>query len=528
MSIFYGCAFIVLLGLLFGLSFSRQTFKEAVPLQDVPTPAEYLMRRGPFVLGQIVFASFCLSVYAFVLAFYQQLPQLAEFLPSGAKEALDTYIKAITAKDSSLLVTVVAITTGFLYVVKTSFPGNLVFAFRSLVYSTIAVPAACKHATEQLLENLNVPQANRVALAADAKLHIANSDFDKPIEHVGRQWADLAYMNSWVQEQKEDNPGPYVFLEKSFHYHKLQNQFVALRELTRLSQSAEDDDAEAYAAMSEILKELRSHYARYMSCILITLSNDRLDFYRRCRDVGIDPGTIDVSNPLSYSALYIITLAATVAVGPYIMAVCYDLVRGAGRSAFTSQNLGYVWNWLITGFAVYFSPIFTILLIRYIAWWISPTRTWVSLVIYSWILLGVFLISLVGGIIASMALRHGDFTSLDQIIEAARRSAPWSIAPALTSLYINYYLDLQADPAKDDIVQTRDTIVPRLLSAAAFTFSIVLLSMLIVAYQHFSERIWSRTETQVIVVGTTALITFSLCLVAQFGLRKMPTASGSL
>jgi hypothetical protein len=88
--------------------------------------------------------------------------------------------------------------------------------------------------------------------------------------------------------------------------------------------------------------------------------------------------------------------------------------------------------------------------------------------------------------------------------------------------------DCQADPTKEDIVQSRETIVPRLTSALAFTAIIVILSLLIVAHQRLAGNIWSREETQVIVVGTIALITFSPCLVAQFGLRKQPVCTENL
>jgi hypothetical protein len=63
--------------------------------------------------------------------------------------------------------------------------------------------------------------------------------------------------------------------------------------------------------------------------------------------------------------------------------------------------------------------------------------------------------------------------------------------------------------------------------ALAYTFGIALLSLVIVAYQQFSEGIWPRTETQLIVVGTTALVNLSLCLVAQFGLRKPKLAKNA-
>lgn len=62
------------------------------------------------------------------------------------------------------------------------------------------------------------------------------------------------------------------------------------------------------------------------------------------------------------------------------------------------------------------------------------------------------------------------------------RDAPWSINPALIALYINCFMDLQADSAKDDIVQTRETFLPRLGMAISFMLSTMAIAMLIVCH----------------------------------------------
>ncbi len=519
MSAYYGCAFVVVLGVLFGLSLARQTYEESMPIGGSPTPTEYLVRRPPFVLGQFVFAVFCLGIYAFLLAFHQLLPQLANFLPTAGKEAVSPFIEAVTKRDTPLLVTVVALTVGFLTIIRKQFPGNVVFAFRSFVYSAIAVPMACKHAAEQLLEGLTVPEEIRRLLSDEPRLHISYADFEEDRNDDRRRWAELAYLNWWVKEQKDKNALIYVVLERHFNDDKLQNRFVALRELTRLSKEGEEDQS-IRDAMVELLNDLRSEYARYVACMLISASDSRLDFYERCKSMEIDPGPDIVYNPLMYCGLYIIAMAAAIAIGPYLMEVAYDLSEGAGWSAFGPQSLDYVRSWLLLGFAYWFSPIFAVLLVRYIAWKISHVRSHVSLVIYAWILLGVFLVSLGCGTAASMFVRQLDFFNLTDITAALMRGAPWSINPALTALYINYFMDLQADPAKDDIVQTRETFLPRLSVAIAFALGTMAIAMLIVAHQQLSDGLWSQPKTQVVVVGTTGIIVLCLCLVAQFGLRK--------
>ena len=489
---FYEIGFIVFVGAIFAIYFAGQTFREPVAIQGIPTPLEYLVRRRPLLLGQFAFVLFCLAVYAFGLVFYKQLPQIADFLPEEAKGALKGALKLIgtpdspsngaSDKNSSLLVIVFAITTAFLYFIRTSFKGNLIFSFRSLLHSWMAVPVACRHATDQLFEDLTVPEAGRADLQADPRFHVDENDFDEAAGPIRRQWAKLAYMNFWVRRQRKDH------LATSFNLDRLEREFIALRELTRVVESGVDDE-EAVLAASELLKRLRTKYARYMACSLMNLSSSRRDFYNRCREVGINPGDLAVENPLWYSALFIITLVAAIVTAPYLIAVCYDLIAGKGLGAIIGQKFSYIGDWLIFGFAIYLLPIVSVLLVRYVSWRWSHEREQISLAIYAWIFLGVLAIAFIGGVLATLFVRYGYpiHWTWDAATDAALRNAPWMFAPASTAVYINYYLDRQADPSKDDIDQSRQTIIPRLLMALAYSFGIALLSLVIVAYQQLSE-----------------------------------------
>jgi hypothetical protein len=532
---FYGIAFIAFVGVIFAIYFAGQTFKEAVALHDVPTPLDYLVRRNPLRLGQFAFVCFCLAIYVFALVFYRQLPQLVEFLPDEAKNALKGALAAIgspeaTANEAaaatnkrtaSLLVIVLAITTAFLYVIRTSFKGNIIFSFRSLVYDWIAVPIACQHASDQLLANLQVAAPERQTLANVQRLHIDLPDFEQPAGPIKKQWAELAYMNRWVREQRAQNQTAYVFLSKTFDFDQLHREFLALRELTRAVKTGPQDD-EAIAAALDLLKDLRAKHARYVACIIMSISTDRVDFYNRCSEVGINPGLLTVENPLRYSLQFVIALLVTIVLGPYLFAVGYELSQNRGLVAFTDQNFIYLGNWLLLGFAIYFLPIFVVLLVRYISWLKSPVRQQVSLTIYASTFLGVLFLSLLGATLTTLFLRHGLPANWTRayFIDAAWRNAPWTIPPALTAVYINSYLDRQADPSKKDIDQRRGTVIPRLLMALAYTAGVALLAMVIVSYQQVSEQLWPRPEARLIVVGTTALVNLLLCLVAQFGLKK--------
>jgi len=408
------------------------------------------------------------------------------------------------------------VTAAFLTAVKNDFPGNVLYRFRSLIYSMISVTFAYGRIRERLLNGLTVPADARLALSRDPKLGIASTDFDLPRADPGRQWAELAYMRGWVEERRA--VGNDIFTDRNFDPDGSHHQFIGLRELVR---GCKAGDAEACSAMASILKDVREQYARYMACLLLTSSTSRQSFHESCHQAGIDTGPLTVENPISYSAIYLIALAVTVAAGPYLSAVGYDLWTGHDlRTALLEQDVSYVQRWLIRGLASYFTPICFILLVRNVLWRMSARRNHTSLVTYGWILLLAFCISLLGGTLISLFVYPVGAVDWDRVVTVLWGNAPWSISPALTSIYINYYLDRQADPAKEDIVQARQTFVSRVLSALGFTVAIVVFTILVLAYQHVAGKIWSMEKTRAIVVGTVTLITITLCLVAQFGLRK--------
>src|SRR5258708_6265056 len=324
-----GSGFVILLGILFSASYSRTAFDQPINVFDIATPPRYLARRRPFFLGRVAFVGFCLAAYAFALVFHREIPALIQFAPSIVQSALADLVKAVSDDTHrSGLITVVVITIGFAYFVKNDFPGNVIYNFRSLVYSSIAVPFACKRTCEQLQHRLNVPQEQREAQMEDTSLHIGADYFGLPVNDVKRQWAEVAYLKQWIASQKAVFPGCEIFSDPNFNSAKAHNQFIALRELMGLYGS-EPGDADSLAAMTELLEDLRSHHARYVACLLLTQANNRLQFYDACRKLGIDPGTPEPSNPMVYSALYVITLAVAIVLGPYLSAVAYDIVSDA-------------------------------------------------------------------------------------------------------------------------------------------------------------------------------------------------------
>lgn len=514
-----GAGLVVLVGLVFGYANAKEAFGKVVGVAEVSIPPQFLVRRQPFVYGQVTFLLFCLGAYVFALVFYRQLPALVPLLPEAVQNLVPDSLKKTDDPSAGIIAIAAAITASFLHFLEGDFRGNFIYRFREIIYSSMSVPFAYARIQKRLLDAMTVPLPQQAALVAQTGLGIAKSDFSLQRPDIRRDWAELAAMHDWVEVQR--GLGHAIFSHASFDFEKSHNRFVAAGQSMLGYRTAGVNNPLVYLALGEFLAELRSEYARYVACLLLSQSTSRLELYEACKGVGINLGRTSTASPLKYSALYLVTVVASIVLGPYLCAVGYDLSQGkAFEEALASQSMGYIQRWLIAGFGTYFLPIFFVLLIRNLAWRISPERVYPSLVTYAWVLLGAFAISLFGDVTASFANHWTDPIDWDHLWTYVGRDAPWSIGPALIAVYINYYLDRQADPAKEDIDQRRSTILSRLMSAVGFTLAIVLLTLLIIAAQHLDGNLWSEDKTRVIVLGTVTLITFALCLVAQFGLVK--------
>jgi hypothetical protein len=521
-----GAGIVVLIGLIFGYAGASQTFEKVVEVAEVSIRPRFLVRQQPFFYGRITFILFCLGAYVFALVFYRQLPTLVPLLPEAAQSFIPDSLKTMNDPSLGLIAIAAAITAAFLHFLESDFKGNFIYRFREIIYSSMSVPFASLRIQKRLLDAMAVPQPQQAALAAQPGLGVTETDFSLNRDDIRRQWAELVAMHEWVEALRTSPESHAMFADESFAFEKSHNRFVAAGQSVQGYRAGAVNNPQVYIAVGKFLGELRSEYARYIACLLLSQSPSRRELSTACEQWGISIGSTRVASPLKYSALYLVTLMASIVLGPYLCAVGYDLGHDKTlQEALTSEAMSYVQRWLIAGFGTYFSPIFFILFIRNLAWRISPERNLSSLVTYAWILLAAFAISLIGAVSASVINHWNDPIDWDHLGTYAGRNAPWSIGPALIAVYINYYLDRQADPAKEDIDQTKGTILPRLISAIGFTAAIVLLTLLIVAAQHLNSNQWSEDKTRFIVVGTVTLITFSLCLVAQFGLVKRPKDS---
>jgi hypothetical protein len=105
------------------------------------------------------------------------------------------------------------------------------------------------------------------------------------------------------------------------------------------------------------------------------------------------------------------------------------------------------------------------------------------------------------------------------------RGIRWAIGPALLCVYIAYYMDRQSDPSLPNVGQDGTPSWVRCLYAWLFSmFVVALLLPAAAGIQGRPSSPWPVEKLQVVAMGTTFLMTLTVALVAQFGLRKPSVA----
>jgi hypothetical protein len=101
------------------------------------------------------------------------------------------------------------------------------------------------------------------------------------------------------------------------------------------------------------------------------------------------------------------------------------------------------------------------------------------------------------------------------------RGVKWAVGPALICVYIAHYMDRQTDPRLPNVGADGKSMGVRLLYSVLFSlFVLAVLPPPTAAITASPSSSWSMAKLQVVAMGTIFLMTLTLALVAQFGLRK--------
>jgi hypothetical protein len=265
----------------------------------------------------------------------------------------------------------------------------------------------------------------------------------------------------------------------------------------------------------------RKKLGRLVACYLVFMNSARSALTSNAREFGIELGSPTSANPLRFSAIYMIALAAAVYVGVFFSAAAFDIFNGANLlSAVQVQNTSDVQRWVIMAGGCYGVPILGVLLLRNLVWRMSPASTHSIAATYAWIvMLGAVLSTL--GLTLAILIAGRSAGQWAAFFDIAARALQWSIGPALICVYVNHYLDRQIDPRLPDIGEKNEPPALRALYAIRSTFLVMVLTLPSVPSVHARpDAIWTEGKLRVVTIGTVFSITLAVSLVAQFALWK--------
>jgi hypothetical protein len=507
---------LVLAGLWSGEAFDRPSIK----LADVPTFPRYMTRPGQYRLGKAFFILSCVGIYCLMVHYHTDIPAIIGMVQPALTDQLKTFIEQ---KDPSYLVVTIIVSTIFVALLRYEAKWNVLLMGRSLIYSWVAIPYLANRIVVLTQESLHVPPSAIAAVAENSQWHVQVSDFQQNERSFERAWAELCYVQWWLQEQRKARPESTFFSEKSFAWQDLKKGFDRLNMAVTGLKSSSGAFTTSNAEMVADIEGHREKLGRLVACYLVFMNSARPALVDEAARFGIVLNKPTSENPLAYSAAYILVLAVAVYFGVFFSAVLYDVLHGTSLfSAMQDQKMHDAERWVIYASGMYGAPIIAILCFRYLAWQVSPIRTYSLAAFYAWIVLAAIPISTFG--VTFAAIVAGDFEykgHWDQFFAIALRALPWSLGPALICVYINYFLDRHTDSRLPNIDAQSEPLPLRAFYAMLFTLAIMLLTLPSLPNIALPEgAVWPIGKLRVVSMGTIFYITFALALVAQLTLGR--------
>jgi hypothetical protein len=249
------------------------------------------------------------------------------------------------------------------------------------------------------------------------------------------------------------------------------------------------------------VKKLRDQMCRLVACYLVFKNDTEEEIFAQARAFGIQISPPVRDNPLRYAILYLVVLAISIYVGVYGSAVLYDLFSKP-LSAALNQDQELIWRWIILATVNTGVPLCAILLAKYLGWHVNPRHDQAYLMSYCWIFLAALCLaplSLTGAVIGLGIAPPPE--SLYSFLTMVGERFKWAPAPALTCVYIAYYMDRQTDPSLSNIDQNGRTTLRRVLQSVLFA-GLVLVVLLppTMALQPVSTVSWSLEKLRVVIL----------------------------
>jgi hypothetical protein len=499
---------------------SMQAFdRPAISLADLPTFPRYMTRHSQYLFAKFSFVVLSLGIYSLMVRYHRELPEIIAAVNPDWAAPLKNLIEQ---KDPSYLVVVVIASAGFLALLQIEARWNFLLLIRDILYSWVSIPYLTNKIVTLTQDQLIIPASARSKIEQthpEWRVHAA--DFEKNPLSMDRAWAELCYLQWWILERRREHRETTFFSETSFAYEDLKDDLESLNLVVNAhKQGLQGADEQSSRTMKSIADQRRK-LCRLIACFIVFMNSTQSAVIAAAGDLGIELGPRPSENPLRYAAIYIVTLILAIYVGVFASAVVYDVFQGVSLgSAISEQDLTDVQRWMALAFGDYGIPILGILTLRYLAWLANPVRGYSVLVAYAWIFLISATLSTIGlSIMSELFGRNaghwGDFSAL------FLRGVRWSIGPALICVYINHYMDRQADPSRLDIGPLGDMPLRRIAYAMLFTALVMAFTLpSMPTIQKFPEGVWDVSKLRFVAMGNILCITICLALVAQFALVK--------
>ena len=275
------------------------------------------------------------------------------------------------------------------------------------------------------------------------------------------------------------------------------------------------DDSQKGEILDE-LDDLRRRMSRIVACYLSYRYEAEDQFLNACNAFGITVEKFTRDNPLVYAVAYIVTLILSVYMGVYASAVAFDYHAGLGM---TGQDLSLIGRWILLSLANYGLAITTILTLKVIYWYRSTDVP--TIFVYCW---SFVIAAIIGpaGLASVLIYWHPERNIIDTFIA----KLPWGVGPGLLAVFILYYLDRQTYSKYQTLRNRSKSIIMNFAIAIMFSLiTLVLLLPPLMSIRAPEGSPWTTEKLQVVAAGTTALVTLSMALVAQFGLEKCASSA---
>jgi hypothetical protein len=523
--------------IIFGLAlivtawWSNQAFdRRSFDLAGSPTYPQYMTRPSQYRLGRITFVLLSIAIYALMIRYHKDLPQIVKAVKP---EWYDPLKSLIDDKDPSYLVVVIIVSACFLTLLKVEKKWNVYLLLRDMIYYWVAIPYLTKRIVQLTKDRLDVPRAARQHIARskpDWRVH--EEDFEKNKLSMDRAWAELCYLQWWILEQYRTTTDTTFFSEESFRWDEVQSEFANLHIIVAAKKegiaSTDDQSAEIMLQIEEHRKKL----GRLIACYLVFMNSSRSSLATAAASLAIPLGPPHIDNPLRYAAIYIVALLFAVNLGVFLSAVMYDVIQGVAiRDAIIDQDTTNVQRWVFLAFGNYGIPILGILVLRYLAWLRDPARGYSILVAYAWIFLIAAILSTLGlSLMVELVGRNAGHW--DEFFQVCQRELKWSIGPALICVFINHFLDRQIDPTLPNIEPPAEMPFRRIGYAILFTLIVIAFTLpSMPTIPRPPDGPWELSKLRFVAMGTIFFITMAMALVAQFALTKprskQPTTSNA-